>query len=63
MLSDGIVGSYATFVPRFQSNLHSVLQSDYINFHSCQQCKCALFYPHSLQHLFVDFLMMAILMV
>ena len=57
-----IVGSGGGFIPNFLRNVHTIISSSCISFHSHQQCKRVLFSPYSFQHiLFVDFLMMAIL--
>ena len=52
MPSNGIVGSYGSFISCFSRNLHMVLHSGYINLHFHQKCKRAPFSPHPLQYLF-----------
>ena len=60
--SSGIAGLYGSFISSFLRNLHTVLHSGFVSFHSHQQCKSVPLSPHPLQHLLlVDFLTAAIL--
>ena len=60
MPRNGIAGSYGRSIFSFLRNLHAVIRSGCHSFQSHQQCGRVPFIPHSVSHLCVDFLLMAI---
>ena len=56
-----IARSYSSFIFNFLRNFYTVFHSGHTNFHFHQVCTRVPFFPHSYQHLFLLFLITAVL--